>query len=274
MKRNEVLIDERASIHPKAELDSEVEIGPFSVIGEDVKIGRGTRITANVFITGKTEIGKNCYFSPFSSIGTEPQDLTYKNEETLVKIGDNNIFREFITVHRGTVKGGGITKIGNNNYFMAYSHIAHDCSVGNETIFIHGATIGGHVTVDDYATVGAFSGVHQYCRIGKYAFIGGYSVITQDVLPFSRVAGSRPVLIFGLNVIGLRRRRFPREKLQILKNVFKIIFWSELNTAQAIEKIKTEFEIIPEIEEIIKFIHTSKRGIIKKSAESWDIELV
>lgn len=274
MKKNEVFIDERAFVHPKAELDNGVEIGPFSVIDKDVKIGKGTKIKASVYITGKTEIGENCHFSPFSSIGTEPQDLTYKNEETLVKIGNNNIFREFITVHRGTIKGGGLTQIGDGNYFMAYSHIAHDCKIGDETIFINGATLGGHVIVENYATVGAFSGVHQYCRVGKYAFIGGYSIITQDVLPFSRVAGGRPALIFGLNVIGLRRRGFPREKMKILKEIFKILFWSDLNTSQAIKKIKKEYELIPEIEEIINFIQTSKRGIIKKRAESWDIELV
>ncbi len=274
MKENEVFIDERAFVHPEAESDSGVKIGPFSVIDKNVKIGKGTKIKASVHITGNTEIGENCYFSPFSSIGAEPQDLTYRNEETFVKIGNNNIFREFITVHRGTIKGGGITQIGDNNYFMAYTHIAHDCKVGNETIFINGATLGGHVIVNDYATVGAFSGVHQHCRIGKYAFIGGYSIITQDVLPFSRVAGGRPALIFGLNVIGLRRRGFSREKMKILKDIFKILFWSEMNTSQALEKIKNEFEPIPEIEEIINFIKTSKRGIIKKRAESWDIKLV
>jgi|Deesub1362B_J571_1020462.scaffolds.fasta_scaffold00693_6 UDP-N-acetylglucosamine acyltransferase len=274
MRKNEVFIDERAFVHPDAELDNEVEIGPFCVIDKNVRIGKGTKIRANVHVTGKTEIGENCYFSPFSSIGTEPQDLTYKGEETLVKIGDNNIFREFITVHRGTIKGGGITQIGNNNYFMAYTHIAHDCKVGNETIFVNGATLGGHVIVDDYAIIGAFSGVHQHCRIGKYAFIGGYSIITQDVLPFSRVAGGRPALIFGVNVIGLRRRGFSNEKIKILKEIFKIIFWSDMNTSQALEKIQKEFKLSPEIEEIINFIKSSKRGIIKKRAEAWDVELV
>ncbi|MCP2519063.1 acyl-ACP--UDP-N-acetylglucosamine O-acyltransferase [Candidatus Aminicenantes bacterium AC-708-M15] len=272
--RNEVFIDERAYVHPHAELDVGVEIGPFCIIDKNVRIGKGTKIAASVYITGNTEIGENCYFSPYSSIGTEPQDLTYKGEETGVKIGNNNVFREFITVHRGTVKGGGITLIGNNNYFMAYTHIAHDCKVGNDTIFINGATLGGHVKVDDFATIGAFSGVHQFCRVGKYAFIGGYSIITQDVIPFARVAGGRPPLIFGVNVIGLRRRGFPNEKIKILKNVFKIIFWSDMNTSQALKKIQEEFDPIPEIEEIINFIRTSKRGIIKKRADAWDIELV
>ncbi len=274
MKKNEVFIDERAFVHPDAELDSGVEIGPFCVIDKNVKIGKGSRLSANIFITGNTEIGENCYFAPFSSIGAEPQDLTYRGEETKVKIGNNNIFREFITVHRGTVKGGGITSIGNNNYFMAYTHIAHDCKVGNETIFINGATLGGHVKVDDFATIGAFSGVHQFCRVGKYAFIGGYSIITQDVIPFARVAGGRPPLIFGVNVIGLRRKGFSNEKIKILKDVFKIIFWSDMNTSQAIEKIQKEFDPVPEIEEIINFIKSSKRGIIKKRAEAWDVELV
>jgi UDP-N-acetylglucosamine acyltransferase len=243
------------------------------VIGEKVKLHKNSRFAANVFVDGKTEIGADCYFSPFSSIGTEPQDVTYKGEETLVEIGDRNFFKEFITIHRGTVKGGGRTSIGQDNYFMAYSHVAHDCRIGSHTVFLHGATLGGHVHIGDYATVGAMSGVHQFCRIGKHSFIGGASVVTQDVLPFSRVAGGRPIQVYGLNVIGLRRNGFSNERIKVLKEIFKIFFYSELNTTQALERIQNEFPPGEDREEIVRFIQSSKRGVIKKTTEKWENEL-
>jgi len=273
MSKNEIFVHSTAIVHPKARLDAGVWIGPYSFIGEKVAIHKNTRIDAHVFIDGLTEVGKSCQFSPFSSIGTEPQDITYKGEDTLVKIGDRNIFREFITVNRGTIKGGGQTVIGNDNYFMAYSHIGHDCFVGNETYFINTASLGGHVTVEDYTTVGAFSGIHQFCRVGKHAFIGGFSVITQDVLPFCRVAGIRPILIYGLNAIGLRRRGFSNERIKVLKEIFKIFFHSGLNTTQAVERIKEKFPPGEDRDEIINFIQSSKRGIIKKADEKWDSKL-
>jgi len=272
MKRNEVFIHPSASVHSKAQLDNGVSIGPFSFIGEYVSIGKDTIIEGNVFITGKTEIGADCHFSSFSSIGTEPQDVTYRGEKTLLKIGDRNIFREFMTVNRGTAKGGEKTLIGNDNYFMAYSHIAHDCSVGDETVFMNGATLAGHVSVDDYATVSAFSGIHQFCRIGKYAYIGGYSVITQDLVPFCRVAGSRPALVYGLNIVGLRRKGLSNERIKALKEMFKIIFFSDLNTTQAIEKIEGQFPPSDDKNELIKFIQSSERGFLKKTPEKWDVE--
>jgi UDP-N-acetylglucosamine acyltransferase len=272
MKRDEVFIHPSASVHSQAKLDVGVSIGPFSFIGEDVSIGKNTRIEANVFLTGKTEIGADCHFSSFSSIGTEPQDVTYRGEKTLVKIGDRNIFREFMTINRGTVKGGEKTIIGSDNYFMAYSHVGHDCSVGDETVFINGATLAGHVTVDDYVTISAFSGVHQFCKVGKHAFIGGYSVITQDVLPFCRVAGSRSALVYGVNIVGLRRKGFSSQRIKTLKDMFKVIFFSDLNTTQAIEKIEEKFSPSEDKDEIIKFIQSSERGFIKKTPEKWDIE--
>jgi UDP-N-acetylglucosamine acyltransferase len=272
MRKNEVFIHPTSIVHPQARLEEGVWIGPYSFVGEKVTIHKKTRLNAYVHVDGLTEIGESCLFSPFSSIGTEPQDVTYKGEETLVRIGDRNIFREGTTVHRGTVKGGEKTIIGNDNYFMAYSHIAHDCLVGNETVFINGGTLGGHVSVEDYATVGAFSAVHQFCRVGRYAFIGGYSVITQDVLPFCRVAGMRPALLYGLNVIGLRRRGFSNEKIKNLKEIFKIFFYSDLNTAQALERIKEQIPAGEERDEIIHFVQTSKRGIIKKGSEQWDAD--
>jgi len=267
MNDDSIFIHPTAIVHPQAQIEEGVWIGPYSFIGENVNIHSNTKIDANVYIDGWTEIGKNCHFSPFSSIGTHPQDITYKEEKVIVKIGERNIFREFVTVNRGTLKGGGETFIGNDNYFMAYSHVGHDCFVGSWTTFVNGATLSGHVRVEDYSTVGAFTGVHQFCRVGKYAFIGGYSVITQDVLPFSKVAGSRPPLLYGLNAVGLRRRRFSRERIQKLKEIFKIIFYSDLNTAQAVEKIKEEFDVNDDMKEILNFINSSKRGIIKKVSE-------
>jgi len=267
MGSNETFVHPSAVVHPKAQLGSGVYIGPSVVIRSKVSIQKNTRVDAFVYIEGATEIGENCHFFPYSTIGTEPQDINYKGEETFVKIGDRNIFREFMTVHRGTVKGDGKTLIGNDNYFMAYSHIAHDCFVGSNTVFNHGATIGGHCYVDDFAQVGALSGMHQFCRIGKYAFTGGYSVITQDVLSFCRVAGSRPPLFYGLNAIGLRRQGFSRERIRAIKGMFKFLFYSELNTSQAAEKILTEYPQGKDRDEIIQFIKSSKRGIIKKVSE-------
>lgn len=270
MSDGDVSVHPTATIHPKAQLDSNLNIGPYAVIGEKVTLHEGTKIDAHVCIYGKTEVGRNCRFSPFSSVGTEPQDISYKGEETCVKIGNNNVFREFMTVHRGTVRGRKETVIGNDNYFMAYSHIAHDCIVGDKTIFLHGATLGGHVDVDDFSTVGALSGIHQFCRIGKYAFIGGNTVITQDVLPFCRVAGARPTLFYGLNAIGLRRQGFSRERIKALKDMFRIIFYSDLNTTQAVEKIGKEFPAGEDRDEIIRFVQESKRGIVKKPSEKWN----
>ena len=272
MSKNEVFIHTSATVHPKARLESGVWIGPCSVIGEKVTIHKNTRIDAHVCVDGLTEVGEGCRFSPFSSIGTEPQDIGYRGKETVVKIGDRNVFREFVTVNRGTVKGGGQTVIGNDNYFMAYSHVGHDCFVGNETIFINAATLAGHVTIDDFVTVGAFSAVHQFCRVGKYAFIGGFTVITQDVLPFCRVAGARPPHIYGLNSIGLRRKGFSRERLKTLKEIFKIFFYSELNTAQALKKIEKEVSPGEDRDEIINFIRNSQRGIVKKTSEQWETQ--
>ncbi len=265
-----IFIHPTATVHSRARLESGVNIGPYSLIGQDVIIRKNTSIEAHVSITGWTEVGENCRFSPFCSLGGDPQDVTYRGEETWVKIGDNNIFREFVTVHRGTAKGRGQTVIGDGNYFMAFSHVAHDCLVGSETVFLHGATLGGHVVIDDFSTIGAWSGVHQFCRVGKFAYIGGYSAITQDVLPYCRVAGGRPPLLYGLNSIGLRRRGYSKEKIKTIKDIFKIFFYSDLNTGQAVERIEKEFPPGEERDEILHFIRESKRGIVKKAGEKWE----
>jgi UDP-N-acetylglucosamine acyltransferase len=272
MSRAEVVVHPSASVHPRAELGAGVLIGPGCVVGEKASIGRNTRLEANVHVVGETRIGEGCRFSPFVVVGGDPQDVGYQGQETRTVIGDRNIFREFVTINKGTVKGGGITSIESDNYFMAYAHIAHDCRVGNQTAFMNAATLAGHVAVDDFATVSAFSSVHQFCRVGKYAFIGGFSVILQDVLPFLRVAGMRPVLLYGLNSIGLRRRGFNRERLSTLKEIFKLLFYSNLNTTQAVERIKTLFPPDGDRDEIIRFIESSTRGIIKKAAATWESE--
>ena len=270
MGKNETFVHPSAIVHPQAQLDSGVYIGPYSIFVEQPYLKKNTRLDAHVYIAGLTEIGEGCHFSPFSAIGSEPQDISYLGEETRTIIGDRNVFREFMTVHRGTLKGGGETHIGHDNYFMAYSHIAHDCQVGSNITFINGATLGGHCSVGDYAQVGAKTPVHQFCRIGKFAFIGGVSTITQDVLPFSKVAGGRPTLLYGLNAIGLRRCGFSRERINTIKMMFKIVFYSNLNYSQAVEKITSEVSPGEDRDEIIEFIQSSRRGIVKKASEEWD----
>jgi len=272
MSGHDISIHPTATVHPKARLDSGVWIGPNCIIGEKVSLGRNTRLESSVSIIGLTEVGADCRFAPFSSVGTEPQDIGYQGDETVVRIGDGNIFMEFITVNRGTVKGGGVTRIGDRNYFMAYSHIAHDCQVGNEVILTNNATLGGHVVVQDFAYLSAFAGVHQFCRIGRYAFIGGFTVVTQDVPPFMKVAGMRPIKIYGLNGIGLRRRGFSNERIHALRDMIKILYYSDLNTTQALDKILSSFPPGEDREEIIGFIRASKRGIVRKTAEKWEIE--
>lgn len=270
MDEREIFVHPTATVHPQARLDTGVRIGPYSLIGPDVTIHKNTSLESHVSISGVTEVGAGCRFSPFCSLGGEPQDVSYQGEETRVRIGKGNVFREFVTVHRGTAKGRGETVIGDDNYFMAFSHVAHDCVVGTGIVFLHGATVGGHVRTEDFSTVGAWSGVHQFCRIGKYAYIGGYSVITQDVLSYCRVAGGRPALLYGLNAIGLRRRGFSREKIKTIKDIFKLLFYSDLNTAQALDKIEKEFSPGEERDEILGFIRESKRGIVKKAGEKWE----
>lgn len=272
MGKNDTVIHPNAIVHPQAQLDTGVHVGPYSIIGPQVIVHKNTCLDAHVYIDGLTSIGEDCHFFPYSAVGTDPQDIGYKKEETKVIIGSRNIFREFMTVNRGTKKEGGLTQIGNDSYFMAYSHIAHDCHVGNHIVFMNGVTLAGHCIVDDYAQISAFTGVHQFCRIGKYAYIGGYSVITQDVLPFCKLAGARPPLIFGPNSLGLRRLGFSRDRIKAIKAMFKLIFHSNLNTQQALEKITADFPPNEDRDEILDFLGSSKRGIVKKVSEEWQEE--
>ncbi len=253
-----------AVIHEGARLEDGVRVGPYCVIGEHVQLGRGTVVEASAVIDGYTRIGERCRIFPFSSIGLEPQDLKFKGEVSTLEIGNDNVFREFVTVHRGTAGGGSRTAIGNKNLFMAYTHIAHDCVIGNSTIFGNGATLGGHVSVADNATVSAFSGVHQFCRVGMYAFIGGYTVVTKDVLPFSKTVGNRACL-YGVNTIGLERHEFPRDRVDKIRWAFRVLQQSNLNVSQAMSKLELqESQDNEDVRTLIDFVRSSERGVIVK----------
>ncbi|MGH9868394.1 MAG: acyl-ACP--UDP-N-acetylglucosamine O-acyltransferase [Candidatus Polarisedimenticolia bacterium] len=251
-----------AIISPEARLAPDVSVGPYATIGADVTLGEGCAVDAHASLHGPVVLGAGCRVYPFASIGTDPQDLKHKGEITRLEIGARNTFREFVTINRGTAGGGGITRIGEGNYFMAYAHVAHDCQVGNGTIFANAATLAGHVTVEDGATVGAFSGVHQFCRIGRHAFIGGYSVVTQDALPFIKTVGNRATT-YGVNTIGLERKGFSPESVQALKKAYRYLKQSGLNTGQAVERIEAELASWEECRELAAFIRASTRGIVK-----------
>ncbi len=256
-----------AIVHPSAEIGPATTIGPHATIGPHVRLGADCRIGASAVIDGWTEIGEGTEIFPFASIGLIPQDLKFRGEETRLVIGKRNIFREFVTIHRGTRGGGGVTEIGDRNVFMAYVHIAHDCHVGNDTIFGNMATLGGHVTVEDFANVSAGSGVHQFCRVGRHAFIGGYSVVTKDALPYARTVGSRPARIYGLNTIGLMRRGFSPEVIAKLKRSFRYLLQSKLNTTSALQQIQQDRSLAcAEVQYLLDFIRSSQRGVILRRA--------
>jgi UDP-N-acetylglucosamine acyltransferase len=256
------------SIHPTAvvgkgaTIGAGTVIGPNAVIGEHVKLGCRCRIGASAVVDGFTEVGDDTEIFPFASIGLIPQDLKFKGEETYLRIGTRNIFREFVTIHRGTRGGGGETTIGDRNVFMAYAHIAHDCHIANDTIFGNNATLGGHVFVDDFATISAGSGVHQFCRIGRHAFIGGYSVVTKDALPYAKTVGNR-ARIYGLNTIGLMRRGFTADVIGKLKRAYRYLLQSRLNTTRALKKIEQDASLAcPEVQYLVDFIRSSQRGAL------------
>jgi len=260
-------IDPTALVHPRAYIGEGTTIGPHATVGPHARIGANCRIGANAVVDGWTDIGDETEVFPFSSIGLIPQDLKFRGEETRLVIGRRNIFREFVTIHRGTRGGGGVTTIGDRNVFMAYVHIAHDCHVGNDTIFGNMATLGGHVTVEDFANISAGSGVHQFCRVGRYAFVGGYSVVTKDALPYARTVGSRPARIFGTNTIGLMRRGFPPDVISKLKQSFRYLLQSKLNTTDALQQIQRDRSLAcAEVQYLLDFIRTSQRGVILRRA--------
>jgi UDP-N-acetylglucosamine acyltransferase len=260
-------IDPTAIVHPQALIGEGTSVGPHATIGPNVHVGANCRIGASAVIDGWTDIGDETEIYPFASIGLIPQDLKFRGEESRLVIGRRNIFREFVTINRGTRGGGGVTAIGDRNVFMAYVHVAHDCSVGNDTIFGPHATLGGHVTVEDFANISAGSAVHQFCRVGQHAFIGGYSVVTKDALPYARTVGSRPARIFGTNTIGLMRRGFSPDVVEKLKRSFRYLLQSKLNATRALQQIQQDRSLsCPEVQYLIDFIRTSQRGVILRRA--------
>lgn len=255
-------IDPRAVVHQGAELGAGVEIGPYCVVGEGVRLGDGTRLEPHVVIEGPTRIGDDCRIGPAASIGGEPQDLKYSQEPTTLVIGRRNRIREFVTMNRGTVGGGGETSVGDDNLFMAYSHVAHDCHVGSRTVFANGATLAGHVEVGDDATVGAFSAVHQFCRVARFAFIGGYSVVTRDALPWVLTVGNRAES-HGLNLVGLKRRGYPEETISALKRCYTKLFRSKMLLEEAMAEVEAEYGTIEEIRYFLEFVRGSERGVCR-----------
>jgi UDP-N-acetylglucosamine acyltransferase len=252
-----------AIVHPASKVSPLADIGPYCVIGPEVEIGPDTRFMAHVFVEGPTWIGAQNTFYPYSSIGVASQDLKYKGERAETRIGDRNQVREFVTIHRGTEGGGLLTCVGNDNLLMAYVHVAHDVRVGNHTVLGNAVTFAGHVTIEDWAVIGAGSAVHQFCRVGKHAMIGGYSVITQDVLPYSMTVTDREARIFGANRVGLERRGFPGASIESLQQAFRLLTRSGLNTRQAIERIQADVQSVPELDDLMGFIATSERGFVK-----------
>ena len=252
-----------ATVDPAAELADGVRVGPNAVIGAGVRLGTGTEVGAGAQVMGpETVIGRENRIFGHACIGFEPQDLKFEGEATRLEIGDRNLFREFSTVHRGTGFGGGLTSIGSDNLFMAYTHVAHDCRVGSRCVFVNCATLGGHVTVHDDATIGAFSAVHQFTRVGRHAYIGGYTVLTMDALPFVKTVGQKPSC-YGLNSIGLRRKGVEPAARKRLREAMKILLSSGLNTSQALDRIRAELAGHEEIDYLVEFVESTERGVVK-----------
>jgi UDP-N-acetylglucosamine acyltransferase len=251
-----------AQIDPSAVLGAGTTVGPYAVIGPEVSLGPGCVVGPHVVLGGPAAFGAGNRFYPFACLGMDPQDLKYAGERTSLEVGDENVFREGVTVHRGTAGGGGTTRVGSRNLLMAQTHVAHDCQVGSQVIFANAATLAGHVTVEDGATIGAFSGVHQFCRVGEHAYIGGYSVITQDALPYVLTVGNR-ARSFGINVIGLERKKFSAEAIQALKQAYRTLFRSRLTLEAALERLDRERADQPEVGRLAAFIRTSTRGVIR-----------
>ena len=256
-------IHPQAIVAASAKLGEGVKIGAYAVVGEEVELGDGCVLHAHAVVQGPSKFGKNNVFHAFSVVGGDPQDYTFRGERAELVAGDGNIFREYVTISRGTQKGGGKTSLGNDNFFLAYSHVGHDCVIGSHTLFVNGATLAGHVTVQDYVTVGAFCPVHQFCRLGRYAYIGASTVITQDVPPFSKIVTERETKSYGLNAIGLERREFSAERLRALKQAYRLLLRSKLNTSQAIAEMKKTLGDSADVQELIRFIEGAERGIVK-----------
>jgi len=255
-------IDSRAVVASGARLGAGVSIGAYAVVGDDVQLGEDCVLHPQAVVNGPARLGRGNVLHPFCRIGGDPQDLKYAGERTHLEIGDRNVFRECVTVSRGTIQGGGVTRIGSDNLFMASAHVAHDCVIGDHTIFANGATLAGHVTVEDYSTIGAFSPVHQFCRIGRYAYIGASTVITQDVLPFSLVVTKRHTRCFGVNSVGLERRGFASQRIRAIESAYRLLLTSKLNTTQALEQMRL-IDGSADVAELMRFMESSERGVTK-----------
>jgi len=255
-------IHSSAVVSQRAQIGSDCFVGPYVIIGDEVTLGDRVRIDAHCVIDGHTRIGDQTHIFPFVSIGLPPQDLKFAGEPSETEIGRRNRIREFVTIHRGTKGGGGLTKTGDDCFIMAQAHIAHDCVLGNDVIMANAATLAGHVIVEDGANIGAYSGVHQFCRVGREAYVGGYSVVVKDALPFALTVGNH-AKCYGLNKVGVRRRGYSQQTIAALHHAFHLLLSSKLNTTQAVERIREEIKDSEEVNELVRFIETSKRGIIK-----------
>lgn len=251
-----------ALVDKEALIDENVSVGPFCIIGRGVQIKKGSRLVSHVVVEGKTEIGEECAIYPFTSIGLPPQDLKYKNEETGVRLGARNVIREYTTIHRASIGGDRITVVGEDNFLMAYVHIAHDCKIGSHVILANAATLAGHVTVEDHAFIGGLVAVHQFTRIGAYSMVGGFSGIGQDIPPYTIASGARAKL-FGLNTVGLKRHGFSDATIAELKKAYKILFREKRTLKDAIKKVQVELPYTDEIKHLLEFIEKNKRGICR-----------
>ncbi|HLJ29443.1 MAG TPA: acyl-ACP--UDP-N-acetylglucosamine O-acyltransferase [Candidatus Angelobacter sp.] len=258
------MIHPTAIIDPDAKLPSSCTVGPYCVIGPEVELGESCELMAHVVIQGPTKIGAYNQFFPYCAIGTGPQDVTYAGEKTRLQMGDNNVVREYVTINRGTVKGGGLTKVGSHILLLAYSHVGHDSVIGDHAMLVNGATLAGHATVEEWAVIGAFSAVHQFTRIGAHAYIGGGTMVTKDVLPFAKAVSPREVRTYGINSVGLERRGFSEERIRKIHHAFHVLLNSKLNTTQAVERLRAEGDQGEDVAMLLKFIEQSERGIVKR----------
>ncbi|HXA79354.1 MAG TPA: acyl-ACP--UDP-N-acetylglucosamine O-acyltransferase [Candidatus Acidoferrales bacterium] len=257
-------IDSRAIVSPSARIASGVRIGPFAVVGDEVELGEGSVLEPHAVVKGPSTFGRNNHVHSFAIVGGDPQDLTYSGQRVRLEVGESNEFREFSTVHRGTIKGGGATRIGSNNLIMAYAHIGHDCVIGNHVILTNGAQLAGHIVVEDYAGISAFCLLHQFSRVGSHSYIGAGTVITQDVPPFSMVVGPREVRCFGINRVGLERHGFSPERIKTLEQAYRLLLRSKLNTSQAVEKMRGTLSHSEDVQTLIRFIESvADRGLTK-----------
>jgi len=257
-----VFVHPTSVVSPRAEVGDGAHVGPFCTVGDEVRLGARVRLESHVVVDGRTEVGDDTHVFPFASVGLEPQDLKYRGERAETRVGRRCRLREFVTVHRGTEGGGMLTSIGDDCLIMAQAHVAHDSHVGHRVIMANAATLAGHVEVQDGANVGAYSGVHQFCRVGREAYVGGYSVVVKDALPFALTVGNH-AKCYGLNTVGMKRRGYPQETTEALHHAFRLLLASRLNTTQALARIREEIQGSPEVEELVRFIESSERGVVK-----------